>query len=142
MTTAIKDTLKDFKLRQTDCREEILDLFMSRSHALAHADVENQVSEKFDRVTIYRTLKTFLEKGLIHKVLDDEGGTKYAICRDSCHTTDHQHHHDHVHFKCSICGLTNCLDDVLVPKITLPEGYQRQEVNLLVQGICPKCIEL
>ena len=27
--------------------------------------------------------------------LDDEGGTKYALCREACHATDHQHHHDH-----------------------------------------------
>ena len=51
----VKSILKDYKLRQTDCREEILDVFMSKSHALAHADVELPLKDRFDRVTIYRT---------------------------------------------------------------------------------------
>ncbi|WP_044172264.1 Fur family transcriptional regulator [Flectobacillus major] len=138
-TTTIKNTLKAYSLRQTECREEILDIFLTKAYALAHADVETQMSEKFDRVTVYRTLKTFLDKGLIHKVLDDEGGIKYALCKDDCHTSDHKHHHDHVHFKCTNCGLTTCLDHVVIPTIALPEGYKRQETNLLVQGVCKDC---
>ena len=137
--TPERATLKEFNLRQTDCRAEMLAIFDQNPHALAHADVEARLPEKFDRVTVYRTLKTFLEKGIIHKVLDDEGGMKYALCRATCHTADHQHHHDHVHFKCTVCGLTNCLDDVRVPALSLPAGYQRQETNLLVQGVCPHC---
>jgi Fur family ferric uptake transcriptional regulator len=137
--TPERATLKDFKLRQTDCRAEMLAVFNDNPHALAHGDVERSLPEKFDRVTVYRTLKTFLEKGIIHKVLDDEGGTKYALCRDACHAADHQHHHDHVHFKCNRCGLTTCLDDVAVPTLSLPAGYRREETNLLVQGICPTC---
>jgi len=137
--TPERATLKDFNLRLTDCRAEMLAIFNENGHALAHADIEARLPEKFDRVTVYRTLKTFLEKGLIHKVLDDEGGMKYALCRSTCHAADHQHHHDHVHFKCSVCGLTNCLDDVRVPTLALPAGYQRQETNLLVQGVCPLC---
>ena len=135
----VKSILKDYKLRQTDCREEILDVFMRKSHALAHADVELPLKDRFDRVTIYRTLRTFVDKGLIHKVLDDEGGMKYALCKEGCNTPDHKHHHDHVHFKCNICGLTTCLDHVIIPNIILPEGYQRVETNLLMQGVCKTC---
>jgi Fur family ferric uptake transcriptional regulator len=132
-------TLKEFNLRQTECRQEVLDVFASQPHALSHGDIENQLTDRFDRVTIYRTLKTFVDKGLLHKVLDDQGAMKYALCRETCHTPDHQHHHDHVHFKCTICGLTNCLEDVRIPALSLPAGYQRQETNLLVQGVCPAC---
>lgn len=138
MSTATS-TLKSFNLRQTDCREEVLSVLLAHQFALSHGDIEAQLTDKFDRVTVYRTLKTFLDKGLIHKVLDDEGTTKYALCRDTCHTADHQHHHDHVHFKCTRCGQTTCLDDVRIPAIALPVGYERLETNLLVQGICAIC---
>lgn len=137
--TAIKSTLKEFSLRQTDCREEVLDVFFAKNFALSHGDLEAQLVDRFDRVTVYRTLKTFLDKGIIHKVLDDVGGTKYALCKDTCHTPDHQHHHDHVHFKCQACGQTVCLEDVHIPPFALPSGYQRKEINMLVQGICPLC---
>jgi Fur family transcriptional regulator, ferric uptake regulator len=131
--------LKSFQLRQTDCREEVLSVFLANSFALAHGDIEHKLADKFDRVTVYRTLKTFLEKGLLHKVLDDEGGTKYALCKESCHTEAHKHHHDHVHFKCNQCGQTTCLDHIHIPVIGLPQGFKRQEINILVQGVCDKC---
>lgn len=139
MHSGVKHILKDFELRNTSCREEILDLFLQREFALSHADIESNVHEGFDRVTVYRTLKTFLDKGIIHKVLDDEGVTKYALCKERC--SHDQHHHEHVHFKCVECGLTNCLDNVEIPAISLPKGYNHIETSLLVQGVCQVCNE-
>ncbi len=130
---AARNILKHHDLRHTACREEILALFLSESHALAHADIEKSLDKLFDRVTIYRTLKTFLEKQIIHKVLDDSGNLKYALQHS------HEHEHPHVHFKCSICGLTNCLEDIEVPVLQLPDGYKVQNTNLLVQGVCQVC---
>ncbi len=135
MTSAFK-ILKDFKLRSTPSRAAILDAFLTHNFALSHGDVEKEVPASFDRVTVYRTLKTFLDKGLIHKVLDDEGGMKYALCSEAC--TNAHHHHDHVHFKCTVCGQTNCLQ-VEIPRVNLPGGYQAKEINLLIQGVCGHC---
>jgi Fur family transcriptional regulator, ferric uptake regulator len=135
----IINSLKASNLRHTDAREAVLSEFMKGQFALAHADIESKLADKFDRVTIYRTLKTFVDNGLIHKVLDDVGGMKYAICKAECNTIEHQHNHDHVHFKCSVCGQTSCLEAVVIPAIQLPIGYQKQEMNLLVQGICNNC---
>lgn len=137
MQESIRTILEEHDLRKTSCREDVLALFLEKEYALAHSDIEQKLSDHFDRVTIYRTLKSFTDKGLIHKVLDDEGVTKYALCKTHCSASDH--HHDHVHFKCSKCGLTNCLDDVHVPKLNLPQGYSAMEVNLLVQGVCKDC---
>ncbi|GAB3174483.1 Fur family transcriptional regulator [Telluribacter humicola] len=136
MEQAIRNTLKDYNLRSTSCREDILGTFLNKEVALSHGDIEDSLGERFDRVTIYRTLKTFLEKGLIHKVLDDEG-IRYALCKDNCSEQDH--HHDHIHFKCVECGQTNCLANVHIPSVQLPDGYQASEVNLLIQGRCPAC---
>lgn len=128
--------LKDFDLRTTASRQEILQLFLRKPYALSHGDIEREISNDLDRVTVYRTLKTFLDKGLIHKVLDDEGSLKYALCNEACATGGH--HHNHVHFKCTQCGQTNCLD-VEIPLVRLPKGYKPDEINLLIQGICQLC---
>lgn len=128
--------LRDFNLRATPNREEILQLFLHKNYALSHGDIEKEIANSLDRVTVYRTLKTFLDKGLIHKVLDDEGSLKYALCKEACNTAEH--HHDHVHFKCTKCGQTMCLN-IDVPPLKLPKGYIANETNLLVQGTCEKC---
>lgn len=136
MEQTIRETLKDYNLRSTSCREDILGTFLNKEVALSHGDIEDSLGDRFDRVTIYRTLKTFLEKGLIHKVLDDEG-VRYALCKDQC--SEKAHHHDHIHFKCTECGQTNCLANVHIPAVQLPDGYHASEVNLLIQGRCPAC---
>lgn len=137
MQNQVKHILKDFDLRTTSSREEILALFLKKEFALSHADIESTMHEGSDRVTVYRTLKTFLDKGIIHKVLDDEGVTKYALCKERC--SHAEHHHEHVHFKCVECGLTNCLENVEIPAINLPKGYNLIETSLLVQGVCQGC---
>lgn len=128
--------LKDFKLRSTPTRKEILHLFLKKDYALSHSDIENEIADDLDRVTVYRTLKTFSDKGLIHKVLNDEGSLKYALCMEPCSTVAHRH--EHVHFKCTHCGQTNCLK-VDIPLVKLPKGYKPKEVNLLIQGTCQNC---
>jgi len=132
----IPDTLRSFKLKSTPCREEVLQLFFDNEQALSHAFIEKHTEASFDRVTVYRTLKSFEEKGLIHKVLDDNSVTKYALCQDC---SAHDHHHEHVHFKCEKCGRTTCIESIDIPKINLPEGYQIKERNLLIQGVCTYC---
>jgi Fur family transcriptional regulator, ferric uptake regulator len=136
MNASSEILLKNFSLRSTPTRQQIIHLFLKKNYALSHGDIEKEITDDLDRVTVYRTLKTFLDKGLIHKVLDDEGSLKYALCNEACTLTGH--HHDHVHFKCAVCGQTNCLN-VEVPVVKLPKGYMANEVNLLIQGVCDRC---
>ena len=128
--------LKAYRLKKTACRVDVLELLLANDHALSHSDLENAVDEQYDRVTLYRTLKTFQEHGLIHKVLDDSGTTKYAPCSDC---TLEEHHHEHIHFKCNKCGNTVCIEDIHIPKITLPQGFMIEERNILISGICNVC---
>ncbi len=132
-----RQILSASKLRLTTSRSSILGLFLNNSHTLSYADIEKAVGSSFDRVTIYRTIKSFVDKGVVHKVLDDTGGLKYGLCSEYCSNVQHQH--DHVHFKCSSCGQTSCLDEVGIPAIHLPNGYKPKEVNLLVHGVCGNC---
>lgn len=139
MNISIKTILKAHDLRLTEPREHILQLFLEKDYALSHPYIESSVNAAIDRVTVYRTLKTFVEKGIIHKVPDDTETAHYALCSPACEGGHGHHQHDHVHFKCVSCQLTQCIDNVHIPKITLPTGYQFLEANLLVQGICDKC---
>lgn len=140
MDTFVQKILQQHKLRHTDCRVEVLEIFKKYTFALSHSDLEHQLDGRFDRVTLYRTLKTFLEKDIIHKVLDDEGTPKYALCNPQCDDETH-HHHNHVHFKCDTCGHTQCLDDVIIPAVTLPKGFEAKGFNLLIQGSCDTCLK-
>ena len=138
-STHLQNLLRSNDIRHTDGRMAILLHFDGAGHALSQPDLEKALGDLYDRVTIYRTLTLFLEKGILHKVLDDSGAMKYALCPDACHDHEHAHQHDHVHFKCLRCGNTNCIEDVEVPAIVLPKGYTLTEANFLLSGICKAC---
>ena len=131
------ETLKRNQLSITDSRRKILEMFIRANGALAHADIENQSGTEFDRVTIYRTLQTFVEKGIIHTIPTADNSVRYALCKDEC--SEGHHHDDHVHFMCDGCGTTYCLDHVSVPEIKLPEGFTATQTDVLVSGKCKKC---
>lgn len=60
--------------------------------ALSLADVERLLGQA-DRITGPRTLKTFTDKGLLHRVEDGSGAVKYALCEPSCTPTQHHDLH-------------------------------------------------
>ncbi len=133
----IENILKRNSLSVTDSRKKILQLFLEHTGALAHGDIEKKAAEKFDRVTVYRTLQTFVEKGIIHTIPTADNSIRYALCKDEC---SEGHHHDHhIHFVCTNCTNTYCLDDVVTPEIKLPKGYEAEHVEVVVEGICKNC---
>lgn len=137
MNNDIKEILKRNQLSVTASREKILHLFLEGSGALAHGDIEKKAGEKFDRVTVYRTLQTFVEKGIIHAIPTSDNSVRYALCKDNC--AEGHHHDHHVHFVCTSCNNTYCLDDIVTPEINLPKGYSSSHIEVVAQGVCDKC---
>ena len=137
MTTDIKEILKRSQLSVTASREKILHLFLEEAGALAHGDIERKAGEKFDRVTVYRTLQTFVEKGIIHTIPTADNSIRYALCKDNC--AEGHHHDHHIHFVCSNCNNTYCLDDIVTPEIKLPKGYSSSHIEVVVEGVCKNC---
>ncbi|NCI51911.1 transcriptional repressor [Sediminibacterium roseum] len=134
---SILETLKKNQLSVTDSRKKILELFVKSKGALEHSDIERQSGTEFDRVTIYRTLQTFVEKGIIHTIPTSDNSVRYALCKDSCGAG---HHHDnHVHFLCDECGTTYCLESITILPVTLPEGFKADKTDVVVSGKCSKC---
>jgi Fur family transcriptional regulator, ferric uptake regulator len=131
------DILKQYGLSVTDSRKKILELFLDADGALAHADIEKNASKNFDRVTVYRTLQTFVEKGIIHQIPTTDNSVLYALCKHNCQQG--HHHDDHVHFICSNCDKTICLDDVTVPEVKLPINFTKQQAAMVVTGVCEEC---
>lgn len=131
------DILKKNQLSVTDGRKKILDMFLKSPGALAHADIEKSADIAFDRVTVYRTLQTFVEKGIIHNIPTTDNSILYALCKDNCEAG---HHHDnHVHFICDVGDKTICLDNVSIPEVKLPKGFSQKQTDVVISGICNEC---
>lgn len=93
--------------------------------------------ERSERSTLYRTMKTFEEKAIVHQIEDGTGVIKYALCEEDCEC---EVGNDlHLHFHCNSCNETVCLTEHKIPQINLPEGYVAENINLVVKGVCEKC---
>lgn len=123
-------------INPTAMRLLVLDSLLQQHSAVSLSDIEKSLHPA-DRVTIYRTLKTFSEKGLIHVIDDGTGSPKYALCTDDCDTD--QHHDLHVHFYCVNCKETFCLPNSKIPEVALPADFTSAEMNLVVKGVCSNC---
>lgn len=136
--SAIDKTLKKYNIRPTRIRREILELFLKKEYALSHADIVNEISHQFDRVTIYRALKLFADHGLIHKVMDDSGAARFA-CPFSEASQTNEVCGEHLHFKCINCGHIYCLNEIDRNDIHLPGEYKFLSLTLTATGICKAC---
>lgn len=135
--SSIIHLLKEHDLRITSSRMDTLRVFANHHFALSQPELEKNLGDEYDRVTIYRTLTSFLEKGLIHKVLDDAGAAKYALCTHE--HSNHEHQDEHIHFKCTQCGNTHCIESLNMPPFAPPEGYTFFDTQVLIHGLCPEC---
>ena len=92
--------------------------------------------ESIDKSNVFRSLMAFKDAHLVH-VLDGDP-VRYELCH-----SHHQDHDDdlHVHFYCVKCHKTYCLEEIPVPPVQAPEGYQVQEESYLLRGLCPQCAE-
>jgi len=123
------------KIKPTAVRELVLKVLTDEKKAISLSDLENKF-DYADRSTLYRTLKTFEEKKLIHSIDDGSGTIKYAVCHDSCDCSPNDLH---VHFYCTSCKQTYCLNEIPVPAINLPVGFSLESVNMVVKGVCSNC---
>lgn len=131
------ETLLDkHQLKKTAPRLRVLSMMYSKNTATSQPDLESVMND-IDRVTLYRILNVFEEKGIIHKVFDLNGTANYAVCHSNCEAN---HHHDeHVHFNCTNCKNVYCLNELTLPQITLPGGFRPTGFTLYASGLCPKC---
>jgi Fur family transcriptional regulator, ferric uptake regulator len=133
----MENFLRSKKLRATPFRVAVLEVFSRHKNAIDIEQIETSLKE-FDRITLYRTVRTFIEKGLIHEIVMPGEVKKLALCKDECKGADHAHHHQHLHFKCDNCDEVYCLELNQFPEINYPE-FKVTRLEIQGSGICRAC---
>lgn len=129
----IEKVLKNHNIRPTAARLLMYRFLKDQEIAMALNDIESDFHHS-ERTTLYRTIKTFEKHGLVHQIDDGTGVMKYALDENPSHNRDL-----HLHFHCNSCNETVCLTDHKIPHISLPEGFQAEEMKLVLKGTCDKC---
>jgi len=133
--TAAMKILDGVGLKKTPGRIAMLNIFLEAKNPMTQQEIMKKMSRvKLNYVSIYRTLETFVEAGIIHKVESGDRVWRFALGNEK------KEGHGHPHFTCRSCGITECIDEVKVPdKIPLKIGYIIEKQELFLKGLCPKC---
>ena len=122
-------------LRPTRQRVAVLGALASRDDATAqqiHALLVD-AGERVGLATVYRTLASLTESGVVDTLMHHRGETCYRLCGDG-------HHH---HLVCSGCHrvveLGDCELDPWLADLAAPHRFAVEEPLVEVTGRCPSC---
>jgi len=135
MADVVESILRAKQIAPTAMRLLVLEFLLEQKTAVTLTNLEKDFGPA-DRITLYRTIKTFEKKGLVHAIKD---GTvaKYALCDVDCNEDGHTD--THVHFWCTGCKKTFCLPKLKIPKVEMPSGFTIQDISLNAHGLCNSC---
>lgn len=127
--------LKSKNIRPTSMRILVYEFLKSQIAARSLAEMERHFYQA-DKVTLYRTLKTFEEKGVVHRIQDDQVG-RYLLCAHDC--DENSHKDQHLHFYCKKCKQTTCEVNPAIVK-DAAVSYRIDEIKITAKGICKYCL--
>lgn len=129
--------LTNRNIRATPFRLAVLDVFKHYKNAIGLTTIEEELGTH-DRITLYRTLKTFIEQGIIHEIVLPGGEKRMALCADDCAHNGHNHQHEHIHFQCKKCNEIFCVEVDDFPKLKL-KNFSIDSLEITARGLCKKC---
>jgi len=130
-----RELLQSRALKATNHRLNLLNKMQEYKSAMPYSALQESV-KSMDRVTLYRTIESLKEQGIIHKAFQENNESYYAICGTSC-DKDH-HNHDHIHFKCIECDTVTCEQTIQSTEISIP-GNEIHKISIHIEGICKLC---
>lgn len=136
MSESIKELLHAHKLNKTPCRAEMLRVLVEADKALSEQEIKDQLGYDYDRVTVFRTLRTFVDTGLVHHVTVNMHEVKFALSKPESQKNGNI---GHAHFHCDACGEVVCLGNFTADETVIPEHFTVKGYELIINGICAKC---
>ena len=131
----VENIIKSHQLSVTKIRKKVLRVFLKSLKPLTLQDIRLLVGS-IDRITLFRILSIFEDKGILHRIRLENGKVLYALCQETCQSG---HNHKHVHFKCESCDNVSCLTIDNFPTFSVP-NYQFNNININVSGVCQSCV--
>jgi Fur family ferric uptake transcriptional regulator/Fur family zinc uptake transcriptional regulator len=127
--------LKSAEIKVTPVRVAVLSRLIEASRPLSHGEIHAKIPD-MDRVTLYRTLSTFVEADIAHQVQGLDG--TWRFCAHSSGTGGCPGNHPH--FLCAACGRMMCLLDQSMPRLDVPDACNVHGKQLVAYGICGECL--
>lgn len=129
------DEIREVNLKVTPARISTLKLFESFNEPVDSQEAISRLKKELDidRVTVFRILNSFVEKGLLRRLEFGEGKARYELATE-----------DHHHLICQSCGsiedISDCNIDALENDIKRKKGFEVKLHTLEFYGLCKNCL--
>ena len=134
----IIEIFKNKGIHITENRVTLYSLIREQKNALSINYINKHFSSIIDRVSIYRIIKIFIDKGLLLKVINAEKEAAY-IFNDNEITKTKTIKNRIAYFVCIACKSTIILNENLYKSFKLPQNMQITNCQLIIEGKCKKC---
>jgi Fur family ferric uptake transcriptional regulator len=127
--------LEKSKTKKTESRQRILNFILDSKAPISANKLHKAIGGNIDLATVYRSLKTFTDKGLVRTIRTDDDRIYYE---KSC-----EHNPLHAHFYCESCGNVECLKPFGFEESSLFMSMAKERdvrgVELVIKGRCKTC---
>jgi Fur family transcriptional regulator, ferric uptake regulator len=130
-------TLQKAGISKTSQRLAVLDILLKATTPLSVNTIRQLLKTKvnIDKVTVYRILSVFKERGIIREIAS-AGGVGYFEMITA-------ENHLHPHFSCRSCGTLTCMEPqpfIKMPDLILSkDNYSIEHIEINVSGLCSYC---
>lgn len=118
----IEKITKEKNIKLTNARKAILEILVNSDKPLCYEDIKDRL--QMDKATFYRNIIKFEDESIVNSFESNDKKRYFEIQKTK-----------HSHFICSNCSKIECIHEKLNLHL---EGYQVD--NIIIKGICPKCI--
>ncbi len=122
-------------MAKTPCRVDVLRILSSEGSALSEVEIRQRLSFEYDRATLFRTLRSFVQAGIIHSITVEGKDVRYALSVGE----ETRMRQFHAHFYCRNCHKVYCLCDISFREPVLPLGFKIDNYDLIINGECNNC---
>jgi len=131
-------TLQSLGIHITRCRIAVLNMFNLQKEALPTSYIYKYFSGKLDRISVYRALKLFIQKGILLKIPGTEGEIRYLLIQNN--NANYATGKTQVaYFVCTCCDQMKVLDEPVFQQFKLPDNLKANQCYFLIEGICKSC---
>jgi Fur family ferric uptake transcriptional regulator len=124
--------LRDQGLKMTGPRNLVIERVAGRDENFTAEELAAELAP-IGRATVYRTLKLLLDRGLICRVILNDGNV--------CYRVSHKAHHHHL--VCVGCGATEDIHlgdvEVVLAGVREATDYELVGHRIEIYGLCPAC---
>lgn len=132
-------TLRRHGAYVTQTRIAVFKVFLQSQAGITVSRIRQLSSVALDRISAYRTVRFFLNKGLIRAVPHAYGNSHYILTEFIRTSSDGLPADQLVYFICRKCGYTELIEQQVPVVFTRPAMHQVKSCSIILEGECDKC---